>query len=98
MLTAVSFSTGAAARLVNIPGSDFSANTVVYTVPAGRTFRGHLLARGGESITINIGGRQIQLSHTPQTGPTVLPLTLPAGTVVRNTSTGFSYWLIGTEE
>jgi hypothetical protein len=98
MLTAVSSSTGAGARLVNIPGSNFSGSTVVYTVPAGRTFRGHLFARGAENININIGGRDIQLSHTPQTGSSVVPLTLPAGTVVRNPSSSFSYWLIGTEE
>lgn len=100
MLTSVSSSVEAASalKLISIPGSNFSGNAIVYTVPQGKIFKGHLFARGADSINIVINGSQIQISHSPQTAPTQLPLTLPEGTVVRNPASSYSYWLVGVEE
>ncbi len=96
MLTQVAASNGKKPIFIN--AGNLAASAVVYTVPTGKTFTGHLWARGAESINVTINGVQTQISHSPQTAPSLIPLSLASGGVVQNPSSGYQYVLTGVEE
>lgn len=88
---------GTSARLVAF--STLSATgTVRYTVPAGRTWRGHMWGLNGTQPGATFNGVQLNLTLNSTGSASVpVPLTLPAGTVVAdsgNQGIGF----IGVEE
>lgn len=97
MLTSIPSAAGAPTQVV-LPGSSVALNTVLYTVPVNRTFRGHIFSQGAQNSTLVINGLQLPVAGTSQTNPTVLPITLVAGTVVRNSSANNNYVLAGVEE
>lgn len=83
---------------VVLSAQSFSTSAVIYTVPTGRTFRGHIYCQQGSPSSIVINGTNFACSSTAQTTPTILPITLVAGTVVRNASTNNNYVLVGVVE
>lgn len=91
--------TAATPKQISISGSAFSTGAVVYTVPIEKTFTGHLYGPSfNSSSSIVVNDQTIQLSNGQQSAAVVIPLTLIAGTVVKNPGSGTSYWLIGVEE
>lgn len=83
---------------VVLSAQSFSTNTVVYTVPTGRTFRGHIYSQQGSPSTIVINGTNFAIASSSQTFPTIFPVTLVSGTVVRNAGVNNNYVLVGVAE
>ncbi|AKU43563.1 hypothetical protein CPT_Seuss37 [Caulobacter phage Seuss] len=79
-------------KLVAITGAGSVASQVLYTVPEGKTFIGHVTwgAGSGVNVTLSLNGVDVVFGYgstTTQGGGSV-PITLPAGTVVSTSATG----------
>lgn len=82
-------------QIVITPGS---STTILYTVPAGKTFVGSMVIYNSAYPQIN-GTYLLTISSWPSgQNPLVIPLTLVANTTVQNGSSSYQSWtLIGTE-
>lgn len=75
-----------------------SSGGVLYTVPSGKTFTGHIVVGQGNGCQVQING--IDLYTTSGNTPYWLepiPVTLISGTVVSSGSSYANWALIGTE-
>jgi hypothetical protein len=89
MLTATTLSQAGKAKQIAVATT--TASEAMYTVPAGRTFRGVYVGDNASSGIV-INGAEVKY------GIAVVPITLLAGTVVTNRSAAVFVSLTGVEE
>lgn len=87
-------------RQIVVLGS--GSSTVMYTVPTGKKFQGTISSNAiGYSVAITPTGGSMAMFQVPSvsTAPTTpaLPLTLVAGSIVTNITSGNNSYLIGVE-
>lgn len=102
MLTSISLAATSAAtqpRQIFITSAGQAANSIIYTVPAGKTFTGHILVTTASGWLFSINGvLSNQQGGTTPYYATAIPVTLIQGTTVGTGSTTYNWQLMGIEE
>lgn len=95
MLINVSDTTVSAPKQIAIRPS--AVNTIIYAVPAGKTFTGNAIAMNQMDFFIN-GVNAFSQATTPTNSYWDVPLTLVGGSVITNGPSYTSWILLGVEQ
>ena len=90
LIAATSSATATAAKSINVKVNN-TASTVMYTVPTGRKFKGHLWTNANDYFgVINEVQMRHPYGHTSYQKP-MLPIELTAGDVIKSSPTTSDY-------
>lgn len=96
MLTKIETTTASSGKQIAL---DFSTtnNTVVYTVPEGKTCTGYFFGRPSNNGSVSVNNVQVYSTQQSASGVGVIPFVLVAGTVLKARGSDGNAYFVGVE-